>query len=128
MGLLKQIFTWWDGATLTTAWHMRRHGRKVGTDEQGNVYYASKKGNRRFVIYNGPNDTSRIPPEWFSWLHHQIEGLPHEALPPRPRFLKDPTPNLTGTPAAYRPSGALERGGQRQAASGDYEAWTPDQA
>ena len=36
-------------------------------------------------------------------------------------------PNLTGTPSAYRPAGALERGGVRQAASGDYQAWTPGQ-
>jgi NADH:ubiquinone oxidoreductase subunit len=128
MGFFKQIFTWWDGATLTTSWHMRRHGREVGRDSLGNVYYASKKGDRRFVIYNGSNDASRVPPEWHGWLHHQIDGVPDEALPPPPKFLKQATGNLTGTPQAYRPSGALEKGGQRQAASGDYEAWTPDQA
>jgi NADH:ubiquinone oxidoreductase subunit len=132
MGLLKQIFTWWDGATIGTSLHIRRHGSRVGTDENGNVYFASKRsrnlGNgaeRRWVIYNGPNDASRIPPEWYSWLLHQIEGTPDEALPPAPRFLKESTGNRTGTPQAYLPSGALQRGGQRQAASGDYEAWTP---
>jgi NADH:ubiquinone oxidoreductase subunit len=128
MGLLKQIFTWWDGATLTTGIHVRRHGNKVGTDALGNVYFASKKGARRWVLYNGPNDASRIPPEWYAWMHHQIDGVPDESLPPPPKFLKEPTPNLTGTPFAYRPSGALERGAQRAAASGDYEAWTPDEA
>ena len=127
MGFLKQIFTWWDGATIGTSLHIWRNGRKVGSDDAGNVYYEAKKGTRRFVIYNGPNDASRIPPEWYSWLHHQIDGLPDEALPPAPKFLAEPTPNLTGTPAAYKPSGALDRGGRRQAASGDYEAWTPDQ-
>ena len=128
MGFLKQIFTWWEGGSFTTGWHVKRHGRQVGTDALGNSYYASKKGDRRWVMYNGPNDASRVPPEWFSWLHHQIEGLPEESLPPAPKFLREPTPNLTGTGEAYRPSGALERGGQRQAASGDYEAWTPDEA
>ncbi|HEY0113924.1 MAG TPA: NADH:ubiquinone oxidoreductase subunit NDUFA12 [Allosphingosinicella sp.] len=128
MGFFKQLFTWWEGASLTTSLHVRRNGRQVGTDELGNVYYASKKGDRRWVIYKGENDASRIPPDWFSWLHHQIDGLPDEALPPAPKFLKAAEPNLTGTPQAYRPSGALERGGQRAAASGDYEAWTPDQA
>jgi NADH:ubiquinone oxidoreductase subunit len=128
MGLLKRIFTWWDGATITTGIHVRRHGRKVGTDALGNVYYASKKGDRRWVIYQGPNDASRIPPDWYSWMHHQIDGPPDESLPPPPKFLREPTPNLTGTPLAYRPSGALERGAQRAAASGDYEAWTPDEA
>jgi NADH:ubiquinone oxidoreductase subunit len=38
----------------------------------------------------------------------------------------DYTPNATGTVAAYRPQGALERGGRRARATGDYEAWTPD--
>ena len=128
MGLLKQIFTWWDGATIGTALHVWRNGNKVGSDALGNVYYASKKGGRRWVMYNGANDPSRIPPEWYSWLHHQIDGLPDESLPPPPKFLTEPTPNLTGTPQAYKPSGALEKGGQRAAASGDYEAWTPDQA
>ena len=126
MGFLKQMFTWWEGASLTHGWHVRRLGRRVGTDDLGNVYYAAKKGDRRWVIYNGPNDTSRIPPEWFSWMHHQIEGLPDEVLPPKPKFLKDPTPNRTGTAEAYRPAGALERGGHRAAASGDYQAWTPE--
>lgn len=126
MGLLKKIFTWWDGATLGTALHIWRLGERVGSDLHGNIYYRSKKGGRRWVVYNGSNDASRIPPEWYSWMHHQIDGLPDEALPPVRKFQKPPTPNLTGTLAAYRPSGALERGARRQAASGDYEAWTPN--
>ena len=126
MGLLKQIFTWWDGATIGTAWFTWRHGQKVGSDVYGNVYYQSKKGDRRWVIYNGPNDASRIAPDWYGWMHRQIDDLPDKALPPVPKFHKPPTPNMTGTPNAYRPSGALERGGQRAAASGDYEAWVPE--
>jgi NADH:ubiquinone oxidoreductase subunit len=126
MGFFKKIFTWWDGATLGTSLELWRIGRQVGRDALGNLYYTSKKGGRRFVVYNGANDASRIPPEWHSWLHHQIDGLPDESLSPVPKFLMAPTPNLTGTPLAYRPAGAIERGGRRAAASGDYEAWTPD--
>jgi NADH:ubiquinone oxidoreductase subunit len=126
MGFWSKMFTWWDGATVGTALFTRRHGNKVGTDTYGNVYYEGKKDGRRWVIYKGPNDASRIPPDWYAWMHRQIDGLPDEALPPAPKFLKAPTPNLTGTPQAYRPSGALERGGQRAAASGDYQAWTPE--
>jgi len=126
MGLLKQIFTWWDGATIGTARFTRRNGVKVGSDDAGNVYYQGKKDGKRWVIYNGANDPSRIPPDWYSWIHHLIEGLPEESLPPAPKFLKAPTANLTGTPLAYRPAGALERGGHRAAATGDYQAWTPD--
>ena len=32
---------------------------------------------------------------------------------------------MTGTNRAYLPAGALERGGNRAAATGDYEAWSP---
>jgi NADH:ubiquinone oxidoreductase subunit len=47
-------------------------------------------------------------------------------LPPARVWEADHTPNVTGSVAAYRPQGALERGGRRAAASGDYEAWSPD--
>jgi len=127
MGFLKSIFTWWEGATIAAGHHIRSKGREVGRDIHGNVYYQSKKGpDRRWVIYNGENDASRITPEWYAWMHKQIDDLPDVALPPAPKYLAKPTPNMTGTPYAYRPSGALERGGHRQAASGDYQAWTPE--
>ncbi|HYJ29709.1 MAG TPA: NADH:ubiquinone oxidoreductase subunit NDUFA12 [Allosphingosinicella sp.] len=126
MGMFKNLFTWWEGAGLTTSLFTWRHGSKVGSDPLGNVYYRSKKGDRRWVIYNGSNDASRIPPDWYAWMHRMIDGVPDEALPPAPKFHKAATANLTGTPQAYRPAGALERGGRRAAASGDYEAWTPD--
>jgi NADH:ubiquinone oxidoreductase subunit len=128
MGLIKNMFTWWEGASLTTMWYTKRRGRQVGTDAYGNAYYLSADGKRRWVIYNGPNDASRIPAEWYSWMHHQIDGTPDEVLPPARPWMKQREPNLTGTDKAYRPAGALEKGGQRAAASGDYEAWTPEQA
>ena len=125
MGLFKNLFTWWEGASLGTALYSWRKGSKVGADGLGNAYFAGKDG-RRWVIYAGSNDVSRVPPEWYAWLTRQIDDVPDEALSPPPKFLKPPVPNLTGTAAAYRPSGALERGGQRQAASGDYQPWLPD--
>jgi NADH:ubiquinone oxidoreductase subunit len=127
MGFFKSIFTWWEGATIGAGRHIRSKGREVGRDLRGNVYYQSKKGaDRRWVIYNGESDASRIPPEWYAWMHKQIDDVPDVALPPAPKFLVEPFPNLTGTPHAYRPSGSLERGGHRQAAAGDYQAWTPE--
>lgn len=128
MGL--NIFTWWNGATVGTL--IGLSGKtKVGTDEHGNVYWQGGKNGmgqpRRWVIYNGSNDASRVPPEWFSWLHHQIDDVPDRALPPLRVWQQEPLPNLTGTALAYRPPGALEKGGQRVRATGDYEAWSPDQ-
>jgi NADH:ubiquinone oxidoreductase subunit len=135
MGILSKIFTWWDGATVGTALFSALHGEHVGTDAQGNEYYRAKPKpaqatsagrERRWVIYNGANDASRVPPEWHGWLHHSYDELPESHLPPAKIWEADYTPNATGTISAYRPQGALERGGRRAAATGDYEAWTPD--
>jgi NADH:ubiquinone oxidoreductase subunit len=129
MSVLARIFTWWNGATVGTALFSRRHGREVGRDDLGNLYFESKKPvggqNRRWVIYSGSNDASRVPPAWFGWLHHQTDIVPADLPAPRP-WVKEPAPNLTGTGHAYRPQGALERGGDRAAATGDYEAWSPN--
>lgn len=123
------IFTWWDGATIGTSLFSARKGEQVGEDAFGNRYYREKnpKGprERRWVMYNGANDASRVPSEWHGWLHHSYDELPESHLPPPRIWEVDYTPNTTGTVGAYRPSGALERGGVRARATGDYEAWTP---
>lgn len=132
MGILSKIFTWWDGATIGTSLWSSRNGEHVGTDAQGNTYYRAKKAKttegyeRRWVIYAGANDASRVPSEWHGWLHHSYDDVPESHLPPARIWEADYTPNATGTVAAYRPQGALERGGRRAAATGDYEAWSPD--
>jgi NADH:ubiquinone oxidoreductase subunit len=132
MGILSKLFTWWDGATIGTLLSNALYGERVGTDAQGNVYYRSTKSrtvdgrDRRWVIYNGSNDSSRVPAEWHGWLHHSYDELPESRLPPPKIWEADHSHNLTGTPAAYRPQGALERGGRRARATADYEAWTPD--
>lgn len=126
MAWLGKIFTWWDGATIGTLLDSWRNGEKVGEDSLGNRYFRERKGARRWVIYNGSNDASRVPPEWHGWLHRTFDELPDAALPAPRAWQADPEANLTGTSAAYLPAGALERGGRRAAASGDYEAWRPD--
>jgi len=129
MGILQNTFTWWNGITFGT-WMGLRGKSKVGEDALGNVYFEGGLDpngiTRRWVIYNGSNDASRVPPDWFSWLHHQIDDVPDRVLPPVRAWEKPAVPNLTGTPLAYRPSGALEKGGHRAAATGDYEAWNPE--
>lgn len=127
MGFLASIFTWWNGATIGTSLFTRRHGREVGRDEMGNVYFVHRKDpRRRWVIYQGSNDSSRTPPQWQGWLRGQIGDVPDKSLPPRRFFEKPAVPNLSGTGETYRPAGSLSRGGKRPAATGDYQAWTPD--
>ena len=134
MNFLLKLFTWWDGATIGTSLFSAMNGEHVGTDAQGNKYYRSNKRRvkdtggreRRWVIYNGANDASRVPSEWHGWLHHSYDALPESHLAAPKIWEVDYTANATGTAAAYRPQGALERGGRRARATGDYEAWTPD--
>ncbi len=130
MGINLNPFTWWTGASWGTMFYGLRGMRRVGDDALGNVYYEGRVDTagrpRRWVIYVGANDASRVPPEWFSWLHHHVDDVPAHASTPIRAWQKPGVPNLTGTALAYRPSGALEKGGHRAAATGDYEAWTPD--
>ncbi len=119
------LFGWWNGPGLTTWLTTRRTGTEVGRDAQGNVYYGSKAG-RRWVIYNGAPEASRVPPEWYLWLHKTVDTLPSE-LPMKPRVWEKPwVPNLTGTGRAHQPSGSLAATAKRARATGDYEAWSPD--
>ena len=126
MGLFAKIITWWDGATIGTSLYSARKGVAFGSDDAGNRYFHSRDGTRRWVIYAGANDASLVPPEWHGWLHHTHDGQPDSYLPPERRWELGATGNLTGTDAAYRPDGALEQGGKRAAATGDYAAWSPD--
>ena len=130
MGILSKLFTWWDGATVGTLLFSALNGEHVGTDAQGNEYYRKKaedgRPERRWVIYAGANDSSRVPPGWNAWLRGTIDDLPDKSLPTRRVFEKAPLPNVTGTSAAYRPSGSLLGAGQRPAATGDYQAWKPE--
>ena len=132
MSFFGKIFTWWDGATVGTMIDSWRRGEQVGTDAQGNRYFRERKTKdgareRRWVIYSGANDASRVPSEWHGWLHGGYNGVPESHLAPPRIWEADYTPNATGTDTAYRPAGALERGGKRARATGDYEAWSPDQ-
>ncbi len=133
MSMIGKLFgwaTWWNGATVGTSHYAGGGGRKVGEDSQGNLYFEGKTGvtghPRRWVIYNGANDASRVPPEWHGWLHNSVDDLPDQSLPPVRRWELEAKANLTGTTAAYRPAGALERGGKRAAALGDYQPWSPE--
>jgi len=124
MGILSEIFTWWNGQTLGTRLWTSRNGERVGEDDQGNIFYQTRDGKRRWVIYNGDTEASRVGPEWHGWLHHTFQAPPTKAPLKRKSWEKPHKPNLTGTPAAYRPPGSvLEPTPARRL---DYDAWQPD--
>lgn len=127
MGILNTLFravTWWQGGTLNTMLYTRRKGTKVGEDEYGNTYYSANDGKKRWVIYNGEVEASRIGPDWHGWLHHTFNELPSDKPLPHKSWEKPHLPNLTGTPEAYAPAGSIRR--PEPANRQDYEAWSPE--
>ena len=110
MGIAIFFRTWWQGCL-------------VGEDAQGNKYYEDKKvmrygKPRRWVVYKGRAEASKVPAGWHGWLHYATPELPKlsESYP----WEKEHLPNLTGTPYAHQCKKAeevpLKKG---------YEAWTP---
>ncbi|MGF1474340.1 MAG: NADH:ubiquinone oxidoreductase subunit NDUFA12 [Geminicoccaceae bacterium] len=117
------------GTLLTT----RRIGELVGSDEFGNNYYREAgaehwRREKRWVVYPADVDPepSSVPPGWAGWLHRRVQFPPSERPLPAPRWEREHLPNMTGTAEAYLPSGHVRQGGQRDHATGDYEAWTPE--
>ena len=127
MGILNTLLravTWWNGQTIGTQLFTARNGVKVGEDEQGNVFYENRDGSRRWGIFDGEVEASRISPEWHGWLHRTWEEPPTKAPIKKKAWEKPHQENLTGTAMAYAPAGSLRR--SEPAARSDYEAWTPE--
>ena len=97
---------------------------KVGEDAAGNIFYKTKDGKRRWVIYKSESEASQISPEWHGWLHHTWNEAPTELAVPRKAWEQPHQANLTGTPGAYVPAGSLYRAAP--AVRSDYDAWRPE--
>ena len=125
MYFLKRLLTWWNSQTLGTQIMTWRRGIKVGEDDQGNVFYQTKGGKRRWVIFNGECEASRVAPGWSGWLHFTWDQPPTEAPLMRKAWQAPHQENLTGTPKAYAPPGSI-RTSADPVARRDYEAWQPE--
>ncbi len=118
-------------ATIGTLLYTLFQGRLVGEDQYGNRYYEARREvtatghKKRWVVYQGLAEPSKVPPQWHGWLHYTTNYLPKERPPVHYAWMKSPLPNLTGTPNAYVPPGHAMRGGKRAATVADYEAWKP---
>lgn len=126
MGILSEIFTWWNSQTMGTRLYTARKGQPVGEDDQGNKFYQTADGKRRWVIYNGVAEASRVSPDWHGWLHHTYDEIPSQAPLPRKSWEKEHKPNLSGTEGAYHPPGSVLTPARRPRVAGDYEAWQPE--
>lgn len=121
---LKRAVTWWNGQTLGTQIFTARKGRKVGEDAQGNVFYRNADDSRRWVIYNGEAEASRVSPDWHGWLHRTWDTPPTEAPLPHKDWEKPHLENLTGSDLAYAPPGSIRR--TLPEPRRDYDAWSPE--
>lgn len=127
MGIMTNLLravTWWNGQTLNTQWWTARKGVRVGEDDQGNIYYKTKDDARRWVIFNGEIEASRVSPDWHGWLHRTWDEPPTDRPLVRKDWEKPHLENRTGTALAYAPAGSIRRAEPESRA--DYEAWSPE--
>ena len=127
MGILSTLaraVTWWGGQTLNTQLFTWRKGVRVGEDAQGNVFYHNADDSKRWVIFNGEAEASRINPEWHGWMHRTWDEPPTDKPFEHKAWEKPHVENLTGTAMAYAPAGSIRR--SDPADRSDYEAWRPE--
>ena len=101
--MIKEIFTWWNSQTIGTRLNTFFFGKLIGKDISGNKYYESKSG-KRWVIYNGEVEASKIPSEWYSWMHHTSNKIENSHNLKKYQWQKDHKPNNTGTEKSYHPN------------------------
>ena len=101
--IFKKIFIWWNQDTFGTKLKTIFFGKLIGKDSFGNKYYENKKG-KRWVIYSGEIDASKIPVEWFSWIHHTPNKIENNHEFKKYNWQKPHKPNQTGTDKAYYPN------------------------
>lgn len=98
--------------------------KEIGIDQFGNKYYIGKGKNylginKRYVIYKGMDESSKVPPRWHAWLHYLNDEIPEGEELERYEWQKDHLPNLSGTKHAYTPAISNDIGLKT------YSNWTP---
>ena len=99
----KQIFVWWNQQTLGTRIYTFFFGKFVGKDSFGNKYYNNKKG-KRWVIYSGEIDATKISDDWYSWMHYTKNKIENLHQLEKYDWQKQHQSNQTGTEKSYHPN------------------------
>ena len=121
--MLREIFTWWHGQTLGVRLWTYFNGRLVAEDQFKNRYYSNKSDTRRWVVYHGEIDASKVTPEWNNWLRFTSDRVPSEEND-KYDWQLDHTPNQTGTINAHSPRlSSFNR--KKSDKDLDYEKWKP---
>ena len=98
--------------TFGTWLFTKMRGELVGTDAEGNRYYQDKRmiaGRRRkrWVMYNGVVEASRVPPDWHGWLHYTTDALAAGRRPAAQDLAEGSSAATSAAPTiAYRPPGS----------------------
>jgi NADH dehydrogenase len=120
INFLKSIFTWWNTQTVGTFLFTIFSGKGVGEDQFGNKYYKTSNDSKRWVIYNGEVESSRIPPEWHLWIHRTTNLTPDKINFVNHDWIKNHHENYTGSKLAYNPTKNLK------AKEEAYKKWHPE--
>ena len=118
--MIKQIFTWWNSQTIGTFLYTIFFGKLVGKDDSGNKYYQNNSG-KRWVIYKGEINASKITSEWYSWMHNISKESPLEKKTTKYSWQKPHIENKTGTKEAYKPNTISKNNKDFK----KYEPWNP---
>tara|TARA_B100000965_G_scaffold354461_1_gene331148 strand:- start:1108 stop:1440 length:333 start_codon:yes stop_codon:yes gene_type:complete len=94
---------WWNQTTIGTRLKTIFFGKLVGKDSFGNKYYQNKSG-KRWVIYKDEIDASKIPSEWFSWMHFMKNKIENVHDFQKYEWQKPHQHNQTGTDNSYHPN------------------------
>lgn len=124
MRFILSLITWWHRETIGFRLWTWRNGVRVGEDGEGNVYYRNRADTRRWVVFNGEPEASRIPADWHGWLHRTFDENPAGTALVHKPWEKPHQDNRTGTALAYLPAGSMRRA--EPVERRDYEAWQPE--
>ena len=106
------------------------YGNFVGKDEKGNKYYSNHKdfsniNAKRWVIFNGEIEATKIPAHWHAWLHKSID-VPPLNYSHKYDWQKDHQTNMTGTVDAHFPSShPLSKSYNPEKQIKEYDSWSP---
>ena len=106
------------------------YGNLVSKDDYKNRYYCNSKNfsdleAKRWVIFHGEIEASKIPSHWHAWLHKSIEEPPLDYIH-KYNWQKNHEQNMTGTDNAYYPSShPLSKYYKSGEIKKEYDSWTP---
>jgi len=106
------------------------YGNLVGKDEFNNRYYCNTKNfddleAKRWVIFHGSIEATKIPSHWHAWLHKTI-NIPPLEYRHKYNWQKNHQQNMTGTNQAYYPdSHPLSKSYKPDIIKDEYDSWSP---